>query len=174
MNDYTFYINLVLWLGILPTHLLAGPVRSRLGHYALLTGALTWALYLLSLGFQSDVALRDMMVALASYSIALFVALSELLMNGVAAWLTRKRGANWTKEIDYVYLIIGAIGLIATVGQLPNVANKVSTPAAFGPFVVTTAIVLRAIKTRAEIGGWNKIRKKQENRHRVSAKRGQG
>jgi hypothetical protein len=65
-------------------------------------------------------------------------------------------GTHRTKEIDYVYLVLGAFGLIASLGQLDIVSDKFATPSALGPFLVATAFVLRAIKTRAEIGGWNK------------------
>ena len=117
---------------------------------------LVWLIFLVYLSFQSGIRLRDVMLALASYSLALFVWCSEMLMNGGAAWLTRKRGERWTKEIDYVYLTLGVGGLITVLGQLQNVSDKLILPSMFAPFIVATAIVLRAIKTRAEIGGWNK------------------
>jgi DMSO/TMAO reductase YedYZ heme-binding membrane subunit len=96
------------------------------------------------------------MLVLGSYSVAVFVFLSEILMTSGAAWLSRMRGERWTKEIDYLYLGLGAFGLIASLSQLQNVSDKFIPPSILAPFLVATAIVLRAIKTRAEIGAWSK------------------
>lgn len=161
MNDLWFYINLLVTLGLLPVHLAAGPLHSSHGRKVMLGLMLVWMTYCVGLGFQSDVRLRDVMLALASYSVALFVWLSDVLMTGGGPWLTKKRGERWTKEIDYVYLTLGACGLIASLGQLQNVSDKFTPPSMLGPFLVATAIVLRAIKTRAEIGGWNKPNRKR-------------
>jgi hypothetical protein len=111
MNKYVFYINLILTLGLLPTHLWLGPPQSRLSRKALFGMILCWLIYWVYIGFQRGVSLGDVMLALGSYSAALFVFLSEILMTGGAARLTDKRGPKWTKEIDYVYLVLGAFGL---------------------------------------------------------------
>jgi hypothetical protein len=110
----------------------------------------------LGYGFLEKVSVLEIFVALVSYSIVLFVFLSEVLMTGGAARLTSQRGEIWTKEIDYFYLGLAAIGLVVSLGQLRNMSNKIALPDTIGPLILATAIVLRAIKTRAEIGGWNK------------------
>ena len=158
MGDLHFYINLVLTAGLLPTHLALGPLKSRPGQIALFFLILAWLIYCVTLSFEDNIRARDMMLGLASYAIGLFVWLSDILMNGGAARLTKWRGEKWTKEIDYVYLSIGAFGLITSLGQLPNVSHKITMPMMFGPFVIATAIVIRAIKTRAEIDGWNRLK----------------
>jgi hypothetical protein len=86
-----------------------------------------------------------------------FILISTALQNGLAAWLTRKRGEHWVKELDYVYLAIGSIGVLATVNRLPFITDKIEAGDLIAPVIITTAIVIRLIKTRAEIGGWNKI-----------------
>jgi hypothetical protein len=56
-----------------------------------------------------------------------------------------------------VYLAIGSIGVLATVNRLPFITDKIEAGDLIAPVIITTAIVIRLIKTRAEIGGWNKI-----------------
>jgi hypothetical protein len=79
---------------------------------------------------------------------------------GTYSFMPRKRGEHWTKEIDYVYLGFGFLGLMASVGKLQNVPGNFNPlPGMLGPMLVATAIVLRVIKTRAEIAGWNKMKR---------------
>jgi hypothetical protein len=35
------------------------------------------------------------------------------MQRGLAAWLARKRGEKWVKELDYLYLAIGFVGVLA-------------------------------------------------------------
>jgi hypothetical protein len=90
-------------------------------------------------------------------SALLFVVLSEVLMGGFGQVLTKWRGDQWTKEPDYIYLILGIIGVIISIGKNSLVVSHTNLPDAFGPIAVSFALVLRAIKTRAEINGWNKL-----------------
>jgi hypothetical protein len=90
------------------------------------------------------------------YAGFLFVVLSEILIAGFGSVLTRWRGEIWVKELDYVYLVLGAIGLAMSTNRLEIVDEKLSMPEFYGPFVIATALVIRAIKTRVEINGWNK------------------
>jgi hypothetical protein len=86
----------------------------------------------------------------------LFVLLSEAMLRGFANILTAKRGEKWTKEIDYVYLAIGSVGILASLSRIEVLTGRVMGTEILAPLVLTTAIVIRFIKTRAEIGGWNK------------------
>jgi hypothetical protein len=117
-----------------------------------------WLAYCVQLSFQSEVRVREVMLALAMYSVILFVALSELLPRRLAAQLTSWRGEIWTKELDYVYLGLGVLGLMMSLGKIENVSDKFDAPGIFGAGLVATALVLRTIKTRAEIAGWNKLK----------------
>jgi hypothetical protein len=93
---------------------------------------------------------------LFGYGVMLFVLLSEAMLRGFANILTAKRGENWTKEIDYVYLAIGSVGILASLSRIEVLTGRVIGTEVLAPLVLTTAIVIRFIKTRAEIGGWNK------------------
>lgn len=90
------------------------------------------------------------------YGVASFVALSTLLTEGLAQRLTKWRGEKWIKELDYLYLGLGCGGILATVNRLSFVTGKIETGDLIAPVLLTTAIVIRFIKTRADIGGWNK------------------
>jgi hypothetical protein len=91
------------------------------------------------------------------------VALSEALPRGPAAQLTSWRGERWTKELDYLYLGLGVLGLTMSLGKIENVSDKFDAPGTLGAGLVATTLVLRTIKTRAEIAGWNK---QKNNGHR--------
>ena len=156
MNVYMFWINFILMVGLIPTHLWRGPARTPFSRKVLFTMIVIWLMYWVYIGFQSKVSLGEVMLALGSYCAALFVFLSELLMTGGAALLTKKLGENWIKEIDYIYLAFGALGLIASLGQLEFVSDKFTPPGILAPFLIATAIVVRTVRTRAEIAGWNK------------------
>jgi hypothetical protein len=90
------------------------------------------------------------------YGVASFVALSTLFLEGLARRLTKWRGEKWVKELDYVYLTLGCAGILASVNRLSFVTGKIHAGDLFAPVLLTTAIVIRFIKTRADIGGWNK------------------
>lgn len=100
---------------------------------------------------------RDVVALTGLYAIYLFILASELMLWGLAEMLTRWRGDNWTKEIDYFYLLLAGVGLTVSVNRLEIVHDKVSFPDVYGPMILSTALVLRAIKARAEINGWNKL-----------------
>lgn len=47
----------------------------------------------------------------------LFVFLSEILLDGGASYLTRRRGKVWVKELDYLYLGLGSDRCVRNVEQ---------------------------------------------------------
>jgi hypothetical protein len=155
-GDFEFYALMALICVMSFVHFTAGTPRQKLSSVAVGSVAVILFLWLLLLSFSKSVPLRDVLLATSGYCISLFVTLSEILVRGGGAWLTGKRGDKWTKEIDYVYLVLGAGGLLLSVSQLSVVADKVSFPSTLGALCLATALVLRAIKTRAEIAGWNK------------------
>jgi DMSO/TMAO reductase YedYZ heme-binding membrane subunit len=157
MTNLWFYTKWALAVGLIPAHLTIArePNQWSQRMMAVIAGVcLAWAV---QLSFQSNVSLSEMTLTLIWFSSALFVLLSEMLMGSTGAWLTKLRGEQWTKEIDYFYLTFAGFGVIASLGKVGNVSQKVDViPGMLGPMLVATAIILRAIKTRAEIGGWNK------------------
>jgi hypothetical protein len=62
----------------------------------------------------------------------------------------------WVKEIDDIYLLPGAFGIIGSVNRVEGITHRFTKIDIVGPAVSTAAIVLRLVKTRAETGGWNK------------------
>lgn len=129
---------MLLW-----THFRFGTAKSPHSRAVLAVSVAFWLFYCVSLGFQTEVRLRDVMLAVVTYSAVLFVFLTEALVSGAAAWLTRWRGEQWTKELDYVYLAFGVLGLVLSLGKIENVSDKISAPGILGAGLVATALVLR-------------------------------
>src|SRR5215467_8437612 len=91
------------------------------------------------------------------YAVSLFVVLSEALtLFGGAATLRRWRGEKWVKELDYVYFAFGSIGAILAVNRLNTIGEKLWLSDLYVPIVLASALVIRLIKTRAEINDWHK------------------
>jgi hypothetical protein len=103
-----------------------------------------------------QIRLTELITFLFVYGVAIFTIVSDVLRSWGARLLTKTRGDKWTKEIDYFYLLFGTAGIVASTGRLPFVTGRVSQIDVVGPLILTTALVIRLIKTRAEIEGWNK------------------
>jgi hypothetical protein len=95
-----------------------------------------------------------------------FAGLSQLLKDGLAARLTIRRGEKWVKELDYVYVLLGSLGIIAAANRLSFITNKLEITDGFAPLVLTTAVVIRLIKTRVEIGGWARLNTTSKKKRR--------
>jgi TRAP-type uncharacterized transport system fused permease subunit len=102
---------------------------------------------------------QDFVVYGTSYGIYLYIAICEWMLRGGAEKLTRRRGTKWIKEIDYLYIGLGALGAAFAFVNLSNVIQKPHIPETLSPVLVVTALVLRLVKTRAEIENWNKTTK---------------
>jgi hypothetical protein len=89
------------------------------------------------------------------YGVCLYVVLCDLMLWKFARFLTSWRGPQWTKEIDYFYLSLASVGIIVTLNRFEFVTGHIPLVDVIAPLILTTAIVLRYIKTRAEIEGWN-------------------
>jgi hypothetical protein len=105
---------------------------------------------------QPKINFFDLIAATTVYATLLFVVLSETIMRGAGRRLTVWRGEKWAKEMDYVYLTFGALGLVLSTNRLDVIDQKLSFPEYIGPFILATALVVRALKTRVEINDWNK------------------
>jgi hypothetical protein len=99
---------------------------------------------------------KNVASVLLIYGVGLFVILSELMLSGFARYLTVKRGEKWIKEMDYLYLSIGALGILASMNRVDFLTGRLEGTDILAPLVLATAVVIRFIKTRAEIGGWNR------------------
>lgn len=141
--------------------LLAHIFRWFRGHqppafFALLT--FVAALGIISLMFEpiGSVSTRDVLLIIAAYGVPLYIVLCEILLQGGAQWLTKKRGEKWVKELDYFYLTLGVAGIFGSANKIEQIIDRYSRGDTLVLMVLVTAVVIRFIKTRAEIGGWNK------------------
>jgi hypothetical protein len=94
---------------------------------------------------------------LVAYGVGLFVVLSEVMFRGGAKLFTRVRGEHWIKEMDYVYLTMGAAGILISMNHIDLLTGRLEGTDILAPLVLTTAVVIRLLKKRADIGGWNKL-----------------
>ncbi len=96
------------------------------------------------------------LAAVLLYGVSLYVVVSELMIRKVSKLLTRTRGEKWTKELDYIYLTIGSVGILGALNRVDFLTGRVENADIIAPLILTTAVVVRFIKTRAEIEKWNK------------------
>jgi hypothetical protein len=108
------------------------------------------------LPFETDLRLEAVAGLTIIYGSILYIVICEAMLAGLAQWLTRKRGEQWVKELDYLYLTLGAFGVLATINRIDHLQGRLSKFDLFVPIALATAVVIRFIKTRAEIAGWNK------------------
>jgi hypothetical protein len=57
---------------------------------------------------------------------------------------------------DSAYLTIGAVGILGSMNRIAFVTDRFEGGDIIAPLLLTTAVVIRFMKTRAEIGEWNK------------------
>jgi len=133
-------------------------------HFFRVLGRYDWVLFLFlmlvaAFGFLAfmfePVGIWDVVLFLGVWGIALYIFLGEILLE-VAPWLTKTRGEQWAKELDYVYLGLGLVGILGSVNRIEQVSGRFSQVDILAPMVLVTAVVIRFLKTRAEIGGWHR------------------
>jgi hypothetical protein len=100
--------------------------------------------------------LARMASLLFMYGASTFVALSTAFKEGLAQNMTNWRGEKWVKELDYVYLAFGCVGILASVNRLSFITGRIESGDLIAAILLTTAVVIRFVKTRAEIAGCNK------------------
>jgi hypothetical protein len=96
-------------------------------------------------------------VTVLTFAVSLYTLICNWLVYGGMSRLTRWRGEKWVKELDYLYIFFGAVGLFWLLNSHPLTTQNITRLGLAPPLVVATALVLRLIKTRAEIGGWNRL-----------------
>ena len=106
--------------------------------------------YVVILSIGSISLITQMLIVTFGYATALY---GEILLHGVAERLTIKRGEEWVKELDYIYLSLGSVGIIGAINRSDAVTDRITKADLFVPAITATAIVVRFIKTRAEISG---------------------
>jgi hypothetical protein len=93
---------------------------------------------------------------LTLYCTVLFALLGEAMTHGLGRFLTEKRGEKWPKEMEYVYLTMAAIGVIGSLNRAEFLTGRLDTTEIVPALLLATAVVIRFLKTRAEICDWNK------------------
>jgi hypothetical protein len=157
-NAFSTFLDLLFALSILRAHF-NRPVFKKLPALGLMLSLLIISVVsLLPVALNVRYHLSELFVSLIAFGIYLYVLLCEILVRGGARSLTNLRGSDWTKEIDYIYIALGLFGLGLTVGSSDIAYEKVALPSIFAWILVVTALVLRLIKTRAELNSWNTTR----------------
>ncbi len=134
----------------------AAHVRNEIV-FAGVFGAVAFVICINLLITPQAVSHARLMSVLAIYGVTLFVVLSVAMKVSLAFWLTKRRGEKWLKELDYLYLSLGGIGIVTSVSRLPFVTDRIAVGDLIAPLMLTTAVVIRFLKTRGDIAGWNKI-----------------
>jgi hypothetical protein len=142
-------------IGLLVVHLVGLRFKGVLMIIALILIVISF-LFIALVYRPQPVPFAVMVALLFLYGSGLFVVLSELLLHGGGNFLTKKRGEKWTKELDYFYLSVGIVAILLSLNKISIVTERFEGTDIVAPFFLTTAIVFRFIKTRAEIGQWNK------------------
>ena len=75
-------------------------------------------------------------------------------MLAIAQWLSKKRGERWVKEMEYVYLLLGCVGIVGLINRLQNIDDRMLALKWLGPVVLSIAVAFRFVKTRAELDRW--------------------
>jgi hypothetical protein len=160
INEFlAYHAEAVLYSGAVFVLLIHFFGQSRAGPFAVLFTMLvilSAAIFVILSQAPEPIRLTLIAAILVIYGVALFVILSDLMNRRLAKYLTAKRGEKWTKEMDYVYLTIGAAGILTSINRIEFLTSRFERADIIAPLVLTTAVVIRFIKTRAEIGGWNK------------------
>jgi hypothetical protein len=135
-----------------------GPNKRPQLSYVVILGLYTYFVgkYFWDLLFKSQVHFGQLAGATLVYATYLFIVLSEILQIWLAERLTEWRGEKWAKEMDYIYLILGSLGLALSTNRLNVIDDRLAIPEVIGPFIIATALVVRGLKTRVEINEWNK------------------
>jgi hypothetical protein len=105
---------------------------------------------------EESVPISFMYLFMAVFGVSLYIILCEMFQRGVAQRLTETRGEKWVKELDYCYLLVAVGGIIVSVNRIDKFTGRFSKGDIPATVVLITAVVIRLIKTRAEIHGWNK------------------
>jgi hypothetical protein len=83
------------------------------------------------------------------------------MLHGLAKRLTNKFGPDWVKGLEYIYLGFGAVGILISAARLQFLSGRFEDfekTDIIAPLFLMTAIVIRFIKTRADIGNWHELK----------------
>jgi uncharacterized membrane protein len=150
-GEWFFFLGAaVIWL----LHFFRQSVRITLLIFAIV-GLVVVAFVVLA-RTREPISVIELTSLLLLYGVSLFVILADILIWGLAKFLTTWRGEKWTKELDYFYLSIGSLGIVGSLNRLDFLTGRSEWAEVIAPLILATAVVIRFIKTRAEIERWNK------------------
>jgi hypothetical protein len=149
-------------IGLLFAHIVEGRLRSTkqgiVLEFLILVGAIGYILWLFyKFVGQPKVELLEFINVLLMYGTAFYVFVAEVCLAGGASWLTKKRGSKWVKEMEYPYLAFGLVGMLIALNRMDLMQGRVANLDLLGPLILVTAVVIKLIKTRAEIYEWQKL-----------------
>jgi hypothetical protein len=81
---------------------------------------------LLAFDTNQHVPFEQMIAVTCVYGSGLYAILFSAL-RARAARLTRTRGEKWIKEMDYPYLLLGAVGLMLSINKLDVVSDRMNS-----------------------------------------------
>jgi hypothetical protein len=140
-KEFVFYIGAaVIWL----LHFFRKSVR--LTALTLSVIGFVVVIFVVLARTREAMSVSELTSLLLLYGVSLFVILGDILMGGLAQYLTAKK-ENWVKELDYVYLSIGSLGIVGALNKLDFVSGRSEWADVIAPLVLTTAVVIRFIKT---------------------------
>ena len=157
-NFIASYPEIILYMGCLlclAMHVTSVIPRPMFALYAIALVA-AGMFFIVLFRVPEPIRFSQVVAMLLIYSTMLFILLSEAMIEGLAKFLTAKRGEKWTKELEYFYLAIGSVAILATINRIEFLTGRFERTDILAPVVLATAVVIRCLKTRAEIGGWNK------------------
>lgn len=121
--------------------------------FTLLPNALT--VYLIAGGYTAGIGI--VLIAFFGIGAGAFMLISDLLLWKLARWLNAKRGDKWIKEMEYIYLVLGCVGIAGLINRLDSIENRIASFEWAAPIVLSVAVALRFVKTRAEVNKWNEL-----------------
>jgi hypothetical protein len=91
------------------------------------------------------------------YGVSTFIFVSEWLIERGARYLTQLRGDRWIKELEYLYVALGTIGVVSLLNKWDKLGPTWEKIDLAAPLLFASAVVVKLIKVRAEIGRWNEL-----------------
>src|SRR5437588_522993 len=65
-----------------------------------------------------NLSFEILLFTLLAYSMLLFVVICDFLKVWFAGVLNRKRGEKWIKEMDYIYMLLGSVGILGAINRM--------------------------------------------------------